>query len=87
MQKHTGPSLICDDDDMSDLLSLYEYQNKITIQVMIEPRKDKGKAICVANDDDGINFDVGGSCFIGDYFGLHILENDNVQNEASQDML
>ena len=28
-----------------------------------------------------------GSCFVDDYFGLHILENDNVQNEASQDLL
>ena len=28
-----------------------------------------------------------GSCFVDDYFGLHILENDNVQNEASQNLL
>ena len=52
---------------------------------MFEPRK--GKGICVANDDDGRNLDVGGRCFVDDYFGLHILENDNVQNEASQDLL
>ena len=52
---------------------------------MLEPRKDKG--ICVANDDDGSNFDVVGRCFVDDYFGLHILENDNIENEASQDLL
>ena len=52
---------------------------------MLEPRKNKG--ICVANDDDGSNFDVVGRCFVDDYFGLHILENDNIENEASQDLL
>ena len=77
--------LICDDDDVSDLLSLYEDQNKITIHVILKSRK--GKGICIAKDDDGSNFDVGGSCFVDDYFGLHILENDNVQNEASQNLL
>ena len=52
---------------------------------MLKPRK--GKAICVANDDDGSNFDIGRRCFVDDYFGIHILENDNVENEASQDLL
>ena len=47
---------------------------------MLERKKSKG--ICVANDHD-----VGGRCFVEDYFGLHILENDNVENEASQDLL
>ena len=47
----------------------------------------KGKEICVAKDDDRRSFEVGGSCFVDDYFGLHIFESDNVQNEASQDLL
>ena len=33
------------------------------------------------------NLDVGGRCFVDDYFGLHILENDNVENQASQNLL
>ena len=70
--KHTSLRLICDDDDISDFLSLYEDRKEITIYVMLEPRKDKGKAICIANDNYGSNFDVGGSCFVDDYFGLHI---------------
>ena len=38
--KHSGPIHICDDDDdISDLLSLYEDQNEITIHVVLEPRK------------------------------------------------
>ena len=83
--KHNCPIRICDDDDISDLLSLYGDQNEITIHVVLEPRKVK--AICVANDDDGSNLDAGGRCFVDNYFGLHILENDNVENEASQDLL
>ena len=49
---------------------------------MLKPREDKGKAICVSDDDDVSNFDDGGRYFVDDYFGLHILGND--QNEASQ---
>ena len=58
---------------------------------MLKPRKDKGKTICVGNNDDVGNFDDGGRYFIDDYFELHILDNDRyVQNEAfncSQDLV
>ena len=83
--KPNCPLRFSDDDDISDILSLYENEKEITIYVVLEPRKRKG--ICVANDDDGRNLDVGGRCFVDDYFGLHILENDNVENEASQNLL
>ena len=39
---------------------------------------------CVADDDDVSNFDDGMRYFVDDYFGLYILDNDNVQNKASQ---
>ena len=39
--KHNCPLRICDDDNISDILSLYKNENEITIHVVLEPRKGK----------------------------------------------
>ena len=54
--KHNCPLRICDDDNISDILSLYENENEITIHVVLEPRK--GKGICVANEEFGCWWEV-----------------------------
>ena len=55
--KHISPSIICDDGDIFDLLSLHDDQKEINLYVTLEPKKDKVKTICVAADDDVSNFD------------------------------